>query len=108
MKLLSSVSVTAEKLVETTAKLASRMHVEDEEFEKVVSLGMLEIAKASATAVATHVSREANGLIYCNLCSKGPFTKKGMFLHITRVHRDEVKALLEEELRARLKGLKST
>jgi len=42
------------------------------------------------------------------LCSKGPFTKKGMFLHITRVHRDEVKALLEEELRARLKGLKST
>jgi hypothetical protein len=97
MKLLSSVSVTAEKLVEITAKLASRMHVEDEEF-----------AKATATAAATHISREANGLIYCNLCNKGPFTKKGMFLHITRVHRDEVKALLEEELRARLKGLKST
>lgn len=108
MKLLSSVSVTAEKLVEIAAKLASRMHVEDEEFEKVVSLGMLEIAKATAMVVATHVSREVNGLIYCNLCSKGPFTKKGMFLHITRVHRDEVKALLEQELRARLKGLKST
>ncbi|MGC9105798.1 MAG: hypothetical protein ACP5HQ_05185 [Thermoprotei archaeon] len=108
MRLQSSVSVTAEKLVELTAKVASRMHVDDEEFERLVSIGLLEIAKASVVATASQVVQDSNGLLFCKLCSKGPFTKKGMFLHLTRLHRGEIKTILESEIRNRLKGFTKT
>jgi hypothetical protein len=44
------------------------------------------------------VMRKNNGLIYCRLCSKGPFTKRGLYLHLRRIHRDEIEAKLLEEI----------
>jgi len=31
-----------------------------------------------------------NQNLRCKLCSKGPFTRKGMYLHLVRLHRREV------------------
>ncbi len=108
MKVQSSITVTAEKLVDIAARVCSRIHVSDEEFEKAVGLGMLNVAKASVYSIANVVTREVNGILYCNLCGKGPFTKKGLFLHLIRLHRNDIKALLEEDLRARIRNLKGT
>ena len=101
----SSISVTAEKLVDIAARVCARIHVDDEELEKAVGLGMLNIAKASIYSVSNVVTKEVNGILYCNLCGKGPFTKKGLFLHLTRLHKSDIKALLENELRNRIRSV---
>ena len=104
----SSISVTAEKLIDLTAKACARIHVGDDEIEKVVGLGMMNIAKAAIFSVSNVVTREVNGVLYCNLCSRGPFTKKGLFLHLIRLHRGEIKTLLEGELRNRIRSVTGT
>ena len=101
----SSISVTAEKLVDIAARVCARIHVDNEELEKTVGLGMLNIAKASIYSVSNVVTKEVNGILYCNLCGKGPFTKKGLFLHLTRLHKSDIKTLLENELRNRIKNV---
>ncbi|WP_440059370.1 hypothetical protein ACSU1N_06180 [Thermogladius sp. 4427co] len=36
------------------------------------------------------------GMYYCGFCGKGPFTRRGIYLHLLRVHLDEVlDAILE-------------
>jgi hypothetical protein len=36
--------------------------------------------------------------LHCGLCGKGPFSRKGLYLHLLRIHRYEVKSLIAEEL----------
>ncbi len=60
-----------------------------------------------AREVVEEASRELTvinekGILRCGLCGKGPFTRKGLYLHIRRVHIDVVEEhvmkLLEEKL----------
>ncbi len=48
------------------------------------------------------VSLDDKGILRCSLCGKGPFTRKGLYLHIKRVHMDLVvsmaKKLFEEKI----------
>ncbi len=46
--------------------------------------------------------RETPPTLYCGLCGRGPFTRKGLYLHLKRVHIDLVSQLVREELRHRL------
>jgi hypothetical protein len=58
-----------------------------------------EIVKELAEQLVVSDSR---GILRCGLCGKGPFTRKGLYLHLRRVHIDTVedmaKRLLEEKL----------
>ncbi len=36
----------------------------------------------------------------CELCGKGPFTRKGLYLHIKRVHMNQVKELILKRVRS--------
>ena len=44
------------------------------------------------------VMRKSNNLIYCRLCLKGPFTKRGLYLHLRRIHKEEIETKLLEEI----------
>ena len=48
--------------------------------------------------VANMVREEKKGLVYCGICGKGSFTKRGFFLHLMRVHSDDIKTLLAKVL----------
>jgi hypothetical protein len=37
--------------------------------------------------------------IYCRLCGSGPFTRKGFYLHLRRIHLEEIKDVLDNEFR---------
>ena len=83
-----------DKLVEYTIRLATNMRLREE---------LLEIAeepakRKAAERVAKMLVVEKRGLKYCSICAKGPFTKRGMYLHFMRVHKEDVRALLEKEL----------
>ncbi|ALU12088.1 hypothetical protein EYM_00045 [Ignicoccus islandicus DSM 13165] len=79
-------------LVEYTIRLATHMRIRDE-------LNNLDYAqKEVAEKVAKLIVSEKRGLKYCSICAKGPYTKRGLYLHFMRVHKDDVKALLLQEL----------
>ncbi|AAY80332.1 hypothetical protein [Sulfolobus acidocaldarius] len=101
----SGISITAEKLVEVTTKYASKISVKDEEIERLVGISMRNIAKTSVQRVSFWLVEERGNLLYCKLCNKGPFTKKGLYLHLLRLHKDEIKALIEDELKHEIKAI---
>lgn len=101
----SGISITAEKLVDITARVASRIKVEDKEIERSVGISSFTIAKRSIEKVSFWLSESRNSVLYCKLCNKGPFTKRGLYLHLTRIHRSEIKAMLEEELKNEIKAI---
>lgn len=41
--------------------------------------------------------RSAGETIYCVLCRRGPFTRKGYYLHLSRVHYHEILRLVWDE-----------
>ena len=63
--------------------------------------------RAAAEATVEEISGElavtdSRGILRCGLCGKGPFTRKGLYLHLRRVHIDVVeqiaKRVFEEKL----------
>lgn len=101
----SGISITAEKLVDITARLGSKIKVDEREIERVVGISSYAIAKRAVEKVAFWLSDSRNSLLYCKLCNKGPFTKRGLYLHLIRLHRNEIKAMLEEELKNEIKAI---
>ena len=83
-----------EKLVEYTIRLATNMRLRDE----LLEIAKDSVKKEAAERVAKMLISEKKGLKYCAICAKGPFTKRGLYLHFMRVHKEDVKALLEKEL----------
>jgi hypothetical protein len=46
---------------------------------------------------------EFDGASYrCRLCGKGPFTRRGLYLHIKRLHYDHVEEMVSEILKRKL------
>ncbi len=101
----SGISITAEKLIDSTVKKACKMPVKDEEIVRLVGISSKRIALNSIDKVSFWLSYENNNLLYCKLCNRGPFTKKGLYLHLTRIHRNEIKHMLEDELKREIKTI---
>ena len=82
-----------EKIPEYVARLASGLN-EIEEFDSpVLAWHTVEAIKR----VALRLRNFREGVIYCPLCGRGPFTKKGYYLHLIRVHNNEILSLVTEE-----------
>ena len=82
-----------ERLAEITVRLASNMRIRDDLLE-----GVSERELEAAKRVAELIREERKGLVYCGICAKGSFTKRGFYLHLMRVHKEDIKILLEKEL----------
>lgn len=86
------------KLVEGVAKIASRLS-EPEDLD-------IPVAPRLAVAAAKNVGiqlRPPEDSIYCVICRRGPFTKRGYYLHLVRVHGSLIRQMIEDEIR-RLEG----
>lgn len=35
------------------------------------------------------------GMLYCGICGRGPFTRRGLYLHLMRVHADDIARAIE-------------
>ncbi|AWR98839.1 hypothetical protein [Metallosphaera hakonensis] len=101
----SGISITAEKLVEVTAKYASQIAVKEEEYVKAVGFSSREMGQRVVKRVSFWLITQNSTLLYCRLCNRGPFTKRGMFLHLTRMHHSEIKLMLEEEIKREIKTI---
>ncbi len=99
---LSRIESLAERLIEFTARRASGIQLDIEKLQAITGPSMLDIVLGTIDAVAKEATNVRRGLLYCGLCNKGPYTKRGMYLHLVRVHRYELKVMLLDELQARI------
>ncbi len=99
---LSRIDVLSEKLIEFVAREASKIRYDKQKLQVIIGPSMSKIAIETIKAIGHDVVKEKNGLLYCMLCRKGPYTKRGMYLHLIRVHRYDLKLLISEELKDRI------
>ncbi|MEM0014534.1 MAG: hypothetical protein QXS42_00300 [Zestosphaera sp.] len=92
----------SERLIDFLARKASNKVVDGNKLKVVAGSSMAKVSMEVIESVAKEVTRVEGASLYCNLCGKGPFTKRGMYLHLTRLHKYELKALLVQELREKI------
>ncbi len=102
---LSRVDALAERLIEFAARRASGIQVDRVKLQAITGPSLLPIALESIEAVAAASRRIKRGLLHCGICGKGPYTKRGMYLHLVRVHRYDLKVMLLDELQNKLENL---
>ncbi len=71
------------KIADYTAMLASGLMSPDHFNTRILSRWVVEAIKRVSQ---TLVDEGEEGNLYCRLCGKGPYTRKGMYLHLVRVH----------------------
>ncbi len=82
------------RLVEAASKIASGL-LDPKEYRSPVAP---RIAIEAVRNVGVRLQGVRDGLYYCVICGRGPFRRKGYYLHLIRVHGEEIAALLEEEI----------
>ncbi len=79
-------------MVDTVIRLASGIRVKPE--AEILSPKEWEVVKR----VAEEVRAEKRGLLYCGICGKGSFTRRGFYLHLMRTHKEEIATLIRHEM----------
>ena len=83
------------KLVEGAARIASGL-VDPEEFFYPLAPRIAVIASRNVGVRLRPIRGE---VYYCVICNKGPFTRKGYYLHLIRVHSSVIRQLIEDEIK---------
>ena len=78
------------RIAEAVARIASG--IGGAELETLPNT-MVEAIKLTASRLV----RDKSGVLYCRLCGRGPFTPKGMYLHLTRIHQSELVEIVNSE-----------
>ncbi len=103
--MVSRITNLASKLVPVIARIAAGIEVNKKKIEEIAGPGMSKIAINAMERVLPWIVTTKNGLLRCGLCNKGPFTKRGLYLHLIRVHGDEIRYMLEDEIERIIKTL---
>jgi hypothetical protein len=96
--------IAMKKLVEYVARKASALS-QKYALEDLVSPSIAPVLAKSIDRIASTIARK-NGGLWCNLCEKGPFTKRGFYLHLIRVHARDIESMVQEEMRRITEALK--
>lgn len=92
-----SVTTIASKLVEYVARLAAGLPTDDSDLRRISGSVLYPVMREVVRRVAANIVTTKNDLPRCNICGKGPFTRRGLYLHLIRVHRYDIIAFTEEE-----------
>ncbi len=103
MVAMPSASALASKLVPYVARIAAGIRVDRKKIEEIAGPSMARIALEVIDRVVPWIVTTRNGLLRCGLCGKGPFTKRGLYLHLIRVHQADIRYMIEDELERLIK-----
>ncbi len=92
----------SERLIEYLARISVGMHVSSEELQIITGSSLLKITQETLAVLSKEVIKNKNNILFCNICGKGPFTKRGAYLHLMRMHKYEMKTLILQELREKI------
>lgn len=85
------------KLIEVISRRASGLVVRDEEIRYLFPYRSVIVIKA-LERIASSVVEARGNLLFCRLCGKGGFNKRGMYFHLSRMHGKEVINMLYDSL----------
>lgn len=85
------------KLIEYVARKASLLN-QKYELKELVSPSIAPMMDKAVDKIVTTIAKR-NGGLRCNLCDKGPFTKRGFYLHLLRMHSKDVEFMVKEEIK---------
>ena len=94
-------------LAEYAARKAAKMSVSTRRIEILLGSELARIALDIGDRVAQSLIDEQKGLPRCGLCGMGPFTYKGLYLHLIRKHFEEIRDYIEEEIEYTLRTYKN-
>ena len=80
----------AEKVAEAAIRLALGYLVASDADEKLMAI---------ARGLAARLASFDGASYHCGMCGKGPFTRKGLYLHIRRVHYEQLVEVAVLELK---------
>ncbi len=98
MKSRSTSSSFLRKMVDCVIKKASGYKVSYDYFPSSLKSVVIEVVEE----VSKEIIAERNGIIFCAICGRGPFQKKGIYLHLKRVHRDSIEKMVAERLEEKI------
>jgi hypothetical protein len=87
-----------EKIAEAAIRKAAGLPYQTND----LPLSLRDVAESIIAVVAEQIAFDDGITLRCRLCGKGPFTRKGLYLHLKRVHIDVVEELVRRELEDRL------
>jgi hypothetical protein len=88
------------KLVRFTAKKAAGFPADDIELERTVGSSEYLYMRRAVGLVSSRIIDDRDGHIYCGICGRGPFTKRGFYLHLIRMHGEEIYDMIIKEYEA--------
>lgn len=88
-----------EKLLKYVVKKSIGISVNDIELKEIVGATRLTIMRRVIGIVSSQIVEYRNNSLRCGLCGKGPFTRRGIYLHLTRVHREEIIHMINRKYR---------
>lgn len=95
----SRIDTISERLVEHVARSAAGISVSLEKISYIVGSRRAQTVYEIVENLGSRVAlTRSNGVLYCGLCRKGPFTKRGLYLHLVRRHRYDIKQLVMNEI----------
>jgi len=83
------------RIVEYVARLAAGLEDPDAFSPRILS----RLYREAVVNVALRVAEPRDRVLYCSLCGRGPYTRRGLYLHLKRVHPHEILELVESEVR---------
>jgi len=90
-------SILSDRLLKFIVKRAVGLPADDIDLQKIVGSSKYTLMRKAVGSVASIIVTEKNGHLRCGLCGKGPFTRRGLYLHLIRIHGDEILNMVEEK-----------
>lgn len=86
-------------LIKHIVRRALSITTDDFELKAIVGTTRFELMKKAVDRIVDNLVTERGNHLRCGLCGKGPFTKRGLFLHLIRVHRSDIIEMVEKKYR---------
>jgi len=88
-----------EELIKYVVRKALSLSTDDFELRSIVGTTRYVVMKYVVNSISEKLVSEKNNHLRCGLCGKGPFTKRGLFLHLLRIHKADIIEMLDKKYR---------
>jgi len=83
---LSRKKIFESTIADNVARIASDLEKAEDFSTSILASHVIEAIKK----VGSNLHTTKDGVLFCYFCNKGPFTKKGYYLHLMRSHYQEL------------------
>jgi len=87
------------ELVRYIIRRALGLPVDDIDLIDIVGSTDYPVMKRVVDSISSKLITEKNNHLRCGLCGKGPFTKRGLYLHMMRIHFNDILGLVDEKIK---------